>query len=170
MSLINNRQYDTLDRSDENMSNSLENNYINITQFKKCSLGKEAGVTCGKKCIKHGFWCTSDIRIGRGKSNQVCGDENVSRDDKQLCGNPLVWKNISCSNYNYEGALRRYGMRCNGTYQTCVTPWYNVVDGDEDVTTNTLPSCQDKSDQIFPIGQTCASILKQKIRLLVNML
>ena len=44
-----------------------------------------------------------------------------------------------------------------------MAPWYNVYDGDGGTNTITLPSCQDKSDQIFPIGRTCDSLLREKM-------
>ena len=60
--IVNDGKYDKLDRSDENLSISSENNLINITQFKKCQSGNEDGVMCDKECIDHNFWCLKDIK------------------------------------------------------------------------------------------------------------
>ena len=54
-------------------------------------------------------------------------------------------------------------MRCKGNYQACYSPWYTVWNGDKGDRYVTLSSCQDKSDQIFPIGETCDKILQEKM-------
>ena len=160
----NNGIFDKIDRSDESLLNSDSSHNIyatNITQFKPCSIGNSTGLTCGTECNPSQYWCMGyGIFLG---FSTLCGKENVSTGDKGLCGNPLIWKNVSCDQYNSAGVKKRYGMRCQGTYQACVTPWYNVFDGDGGANTITLPSCQDKSDQIFPIGSTCDNLLKEKI-------
>ena len=91
---------------------------------------------------------------------------NLNTNNKKLCSNPLVWRNASCNEYvttTDKVIKKRYGMRCGGNYQACVTPWYRVWNGDEGVNTMTLPTCQDKSDQIFPIGQSCDVFLQKLI-------
>ena len=77
----------------------------------------------------------------------------VSMVDRRLCGNPLVFGNISCD------SLMGYGLRCTGTNQQCIYPWY----GDEERRGANGPfqTCPDKSSQIFNISLTCREHLQQ---------
>ena len=109
----NNGMFDKIDRSDESLLSSKSSNNIygtDITQFKPCSIRNSVGLTCGTECLQSQFWCMGYSNLLG--SSTLCGKENTSTGDKHLCGNPLVWRNLSCDQYNNAGVKKRYGMRC----------------------------------------------------------
>ena len=144
----NNGVYDSFDRSDETEVRSEGFCDIDIDQFSSCLTNDRyqfPGVMCGSECRRSDKWCVE-------KNADTCGTENVNTLDSRLCGNPLVWRNVSCDKRNGRGVLTEFGLRCRGTHQHCYQPWYTLDDGDS----GRMPeTCSDKSDQIFQIGLTC---------------
>ena len=63
-----------------------------------------------------------------------------------------MFSNVSCSIIDSSTP-----KRCNGTNQHCILPWYLTGQFDS------IKTCKDKSDQIFPIGLTCRQQLQQFI-------
>ena len=101
---------------------------------------------CGTLCKNS--WC--ELRT------EIC--QGISSADSRLCGNPLVFRNVSCAQYSNE-CVEYYGMRCTGTNQECILPWYTKWDGYYNPAD--MQICVDKSDQIFTIGLTCREDLQK---------
>ena len=116
----------------------------------------EQGFLCDSKCWKTNDWC-------RDWNTQLCEKRHINTNDKRVCGNPLVWKRLSCIEYSkYNSTIddtivASYGLRCLGKNMECVKPWYTSDDG------STTQGCSDKSDQIFTRGWTCRQHLQQNI-------
>ena len=145
----NNGVFDHLDRSDEHSILSSMGTSFNVdnTQFPVCGYGK---VMCGSDCKDTHLWCTS-----RSSDNGTCGLEAINKGSR-ICGNPLVLGNLSCIDYYGKD----YGMRCSGSNQECIYPWY--------LSTNNAfgeSVCSDKSDQKFTIGLTCSQHVKAYIKI-----
>ena len=87
----------------------------------------EPGFVCGSKCRRTEDWC-------RSWNTQVCEKKHINTNDKRVCGNPLVWKMLSCieyynSNLTIDFMIKSYGLRCIGKNMECVKPWYTSDDG-----------------------------------------
>ena len=70
-----------------------------------------------------------------------------------------MFRNVPCTDYSPRGGVESYGMRCTGTNQECILPWYTKWDGYYNHAD--LQICKDKSDQIFTIGLTCREDLQK---------
>ena len=122
--LINNGEYNVIDRSDETKFNSEGTNlHINVTQFPKCfSDGRDEtgryedapGVMCGSRCRESREWCSE-------RHYTICDHVNINTQDRRLCSNPLIWKDVGCQRYR-DGASRYLGKRCTGRNMECVVP------------------------------------------------
>ena len=183
---INDRIFDSPDRSDESVKTEESTQYIDIASFIPCKTNKsDPGLMCGSSCKASGDWC-------RGDRAETCDTDagKISTIDSRLCNNPNVWRNVSCSShyishyhyswphydqifndYDYDGItgwnndgnqtfpLYSYGLRCNGSNMQCVYPWYITADGDPPSFFNT--KCSDKSDQVFNRSLTCREHLEK---------
>ena len=153
---------DIMDRSDEDTYSISEGTSYEIKQswFKYCegdfddSLGLDPGLMCGSECKGIANFCD------RESSSWSCRNDDVSTSTQstKLCGNPLVFSNVSCEKWCFPCLPAR---RCNGTFRQCIGPWY-LSGGDYGFLPKT---CEDKSDQIFTIGLTCEQHLEQIIEL-----
>ena len=47
-------------------------------------------------------------------SHAAQSPENIRTNDRRLCGNPLVFRNISCAWLNNDRLIVSYGWRCSG--------------------------------------------------------
>ena len=82
------------------------------------------------------------------------GGAIVSVDTPALCRNATYWRinNFTCDWYwSSNGLVGGAGAQCSSDYQQCIFPWHRRSDAG----TWFNPSCQDKSDQVFPINTTC---------------
>ena len=152
----NNGVYDNFDRSDETEMRSEGFCDIDTRKFTSCLTNDSyqyPGVMCGSECRRSDKWCVK-------RNADTCGAENINTLDSRLCGNPLVWRGVSCDKRNGQGVLTEGGLRCRGTRQHCYQPWYTLDDGDS----GRMPeTCSDKSDQVFQIGKTCREHLLENI-------
>lgn len=130
---------------------------------------------CGSYCRQSHLWCNDDF-----VASCDTGSGLVNTTDPGLCSNPLVWRNVSCSQYFDNQRVYSYGVRCSGQNMQCVYPWYTSDKGNgttfeegshiveaysnkklkED---NQYSQCSDKSDQVFTSGQTCRQHLQQQV-------
>merc|ERR1712147_550758 len=73
-----------------------------------------------------------------------------------------VWADVPCSNkIDYNGRVKKYGLRCTCQKMRCVYPWYTSTYGE------TYPwevsQCSDKSDQVFNSSLTCREHLQHNL-------
>ena len=110
------------------------------------------GVLC-EKCVPRSDWCNG--------SPSSCG--SINTDNDAICSNFTLWKNSSCDVQN--GAY--LGASCRGNPGECYYPWYARYDGyvapycASGGLCNPLilsHECSDKSDQVFPLNQTCRTL------------
>ena len=148
---INNDQvYDSISRSDEQKVLGTNQPTVNYTGLVKCKdqYGTD-GIHCSDECKSIEYWCA-----GEGEVCKTPGGALVSVDTPALCRNATFWRvnNFTCDWYPYwYGLVWGAGARCSADYQHCTLPWYRRFSAD----TNRIPSCVDKSDQVFPINSTC---------------
>ena len=161
-SLQANSIYDSLDRSDEKIENTLAINdtRIDIDYLTNCT--NEAGypgLTCYKSSNKTGRkrtdcriledWCRSDRKdscIVNAKG------QDISTNSKTMCSNNTMWKYVPTGAYD-SGELRGYGTRCNGTSQHQINPWYKYYNGEPK--TSLKVNCEDYSDRIHTAKAPC---------------
>ena len=95
--------------------------------------------------------------------NDHCGEKgDVSTQDRKLCSNPMIWKNVSCHMHYPDGMVGSYSRRCTGRNMQCVQAWYMADDGGETIGELT-ETCSDMSDQTFTGGLTCRQHLQEHI-------
>lgn len=146
----NDNKFHSIDRWDETKIDSEGLSFeININKFSPCFEDDGTpGARCGSDCKSSGGFC----RGGLGLTTYSCDGMNTQ--DRRLCSNPLVWRNVSCEFHYSSGEVRNYGQRCTGRNMECYVPWYTDQDGwDQE-------SCSDKSDQIFNKSLTCGEHLE----------
>ena len=166
---INNQQYDSIHREDEQVlsvdRSALD---INITSFTQCNYnstkddGKSSysapGVMCGSDCIQSSWWCNEAEAV----KCYVSETEFIWSIDPQLCSNPVPWREVDCR-VESEGRVDNYGLRCRGRNMGCAYPWYMQYDG---YTSEILDGkCSDRSDEIFFEGWTCRQYLNSYVDL-----
>ena len=161
---VNDRVFNTFDRSDETLlmfdGSALD---IKTSQFPPCIKTdgglQYPGMMCGEKCLESWKWC-SDHHL------ETCGD--ISSRDWRLCENELIFTNKSCKKY-VNGRVEAYGLRCSGFNKECYFPWYGIVNGDINgwrFSSYALKAtCNDKSDQVFSIGETCEAHQERQIEI-----
>ena len=163
MVIRNNLEYDIITRSDEDLPGPIESTSYDIDPdlFSACNdSDNNPGVMCGESsCLTQQnetySWCHSSAT-----DSQTCN--GVTTRDRRLCGNPLVFSKVPCTKYLTDGTGRveYFGMRCTGTNQECVIPWYTMSDPTPN--NHHTRSCrQDKSDRIFNKTLTCREHLQQ---------
>ena len=161
-SLEANQIFDSIDRSDEVIENTLAVNYtrIDYSYVTNCTTNAgNPGVTCYQSTNKTGRemtdcndlkdWCRADRKdscIGNTKG------EEMSTNSKTLCSNNTMWKYVSTGAYN-NSKLMGNGTRCNGTSQHQINPWYKFYNGTP--WTNLKQNCEDFSDRIFTANAPC---------------
>ena len=94
------------------------------------------GLMCGDRCYPTYKWCKYTVSCG-----------SFTTTDANLCQNYTLWNNVNCTWYN-RGRVVSYGRRCTGRIMRCQYPAYmrsTYING----------ACDDKSDQIYRIGQNC---------------
>ena len=156
---LNNGQYDIIDRSDEDLNNSKVEN-INLTKLHLCKddFDGNPGVQCDEhdsECIPRYEWCND--------SPKVCGA--ITTGNSRVCSNPTFWKDIPCTFdvYSSFDVLHEYkGEVCPGRPGQCYYPWYRRSDANIQFYSDYVDglkilshTCKDKSDQVFPLNQTC---------------
>ena len=124
---------------------------IDITSFIPClDTDNNPGVMCGADCRLSHLWCNGDF-----VASCDTGSGLVNTTDPVLCSNPLVWRNVSCS---------QYGVRCTGQNMQCVYPRYTrdkgngtTIEEDPEVVEALFKfnQCSDKSDRVFQVGEPC---------------
>ena len=165
----NNRIYDVIDRSDESDAKSVEGTSYDIDPdlFPACNDSRNnPGVMCESTCMsqfgclfeRQQCWC--DTTTFDGIETKYC--QSFILNDQRLCGNPLVFSNVPCTENNPDGTIGSYGMRCSGSNMQCIKPWYTHQHG-EPFFFGEIARCDDKSDQIFTINKTCREHLQQYI-------
>ena len=127
-SVLKNKIFDRIDRSDEEIENTLTvtDARIDDSYLTNCTYGDGfPGVTChqssnktendeDEECRYIEEWCHAD----RKDSCIVNADgAEISTNDKILCGNATFWKYVPTEDYNDDG-LYGYGQRCSGTVCT----------------------------------------------------
>ena len=147
--------YDRIDRADVTFEGTATVS-INYTQLTPCyDRFGNPGLQCGEgedNCLWSVDWCRNDKR-------KHCG--TFWSDDPTLCSNTNFWKNVTCTVYQY-GEVETDGKRCSGQQQHCYYPWYTWYDG--------VPyygykqTCDDKSDQVFPLNTKCSDIARQHLQ------
>ena len=163
-SVLSNNIYDIVDRSDEEIENTLTaDTTIDYTYLTNCTTPKHNyhGITCYQSsnktertplCRYLEYWCRSD-RKGRCVVN--ADGQEISTTDKIVCGNNTFWRNVQTSFYSRtkKGEFHGYGKRCNGTSQHQINPWYLYYDGKPP--SYLKKNCEDFSDQIHTTGAPC---------------
>ena len=136
-SLQANKIFDNLDRSDEDIENTLTitDTRIDFSYITNCTEYDSPGVTCYQSSNKTGreiedcrrlhLWCRSDSKDSCIVNNN---GEDISSNSKTLCSNNTMWKYIPTGAYT-NGVLYGYGTRCNGTSQHQINPWYKYYNG-----------------------------------------
>ena len=167
---INNDQaYDLLSREDEEKilgTNQPTVNYETLIKSKCETDAGTDGILCSGECKTIVYWCAG--------TGDVCETDNgaISLDHKDLCRNQTFWmnNNFSC---NYLDDNR--GVRCLADSKHCIWPWYTNADanprtsgyeadpwsGRSDAEPVFKTTCDDKSDQVFPINTTCREFNKR---------
>ena len=167
----NSDEYDNIDRSDENNVVTLRrnNSIINVSRLEFCedkiitleehnkAVNISKGIVCKNSCLKTTNWCWQ-------RDSCIQNDTEFFADDIELCRNSNFWKNVSCTQYDFawtgDDELVQYihfGLRCNGSVQMCIYPWYvQLVEPDLDPYWRRT-QCYDKSDQVFEM-KTCPNI------------
>ena len=134
----NDNKFDTIERWDETkIAQDGLSFEIDITKFSPCIAGKQFGAWCGSECKWNGGFCSTSL----GLLTYTC--DGINTQDRKLCTNPLIWRNVNCTFFWSTGEVRYYKQRCTGRNMECYTPWYADKDGRKE------ESCSDKSDQIF---------------------
>ena len=126
-----------------------------LSQFLPCMAYPSPGVMCGSDCLESRKWC--------GDYSEPCGAQKITTNDRRICSHPSVFRNISCFIYDRSESVYAFGIRCSGNNMGCIYPWYvrqigNIKNEPEEPWTET---CNDKSDQYFNVGRTCAYHLEQ---------
>ena len=122
----NNREYNCLSRSDEDIL--VENRALTIIDYNSISpcnstIRGDRGnaLLCGKYCVYIEEWCNPN------KPSYSCGD--FTTQDTVLCGNHTFWSTVDCDFVDrFEGIILMYGKRCSGKYQHCYYPPYLSFD------------------------------------------
>ena len=164
--------YNTIDRTDESKITNNEES-VDFSLLKQCKddgLSVD-GISCRveteltrEKCKMNFEWCTNkNVEETRGCTLNENVTINVN--DKSVCGNHTVWKNVSCNMYEplLPGSIQipvvdNYGLRCQGSFQHCYYPWYYRSSGGSQIFEAT---CYDQSHKKFEIGQTCLDFNKK---------
>ena len=178
---VNDGIINVFDRSDEDTySTAVGTSYeIDSSLFESCKAkpneaGIPPGLMCGPVCRPEEDFCrqfskpcifgnvsTIDLPTNGAVPRSLLRSLPVSiiySNDRKLCGNPLVFSNVSCGITCFPCIAPK---RCNGTNKHCIMPWYLSGRG----TNFERKTCEDKSDQIFTIGLTCGQQLQRFIEL-----
>ena len=176
--VFNSNQYDYIDRSDENNERVLSKNIqnLNVSNLEFCeNTGHQSykiitleehnnlvniskGIVCQNSCLETTNWCWK-------KEYCIQNGTIFLADDIELCRDHNFWKDVSCTQYDYGSNLDgqtiytfiHFGLRCNGSTQMCIYPWYlDLRDPDLDPYGRKM-QCLDKSDQVFEM-KTCPDI------------
>ena len=115
---------------------------------------------CNSTCLENYKWCNDHYL-------ETCGPpQNITSRDWRLCENELIFRNQSCNIYYEDGRPWAYGLRCSGFNKECYIPWYGIFNGDIDWLIGPGRfTCNDKSDQIFSIGETCEAHQQRQIEI-----
>ena len=151
------RSYSSIDRSDENITNTInikESPKIDFSYLTPCNDSDTGpGVTCTglsdtKRCIPVGVWCRSD-----GQFSCVTSQDGTltASDDSRLCSNKIFWENDATDIYS--GGVEGRGVRCSGSKMATIFPWYKsnfagIIPG-------VKQNCDDYSDRVFASGKPC---------------
>ena len=163
---INNDQvYDSLSRNDEVKVIGTHQSTVNYTGLIKCQEPvyqwyvknqSTDGILCSGYCKTNKYWCagTDDVCQTNGNDDE----DMLSLDHPELCRNATYWRsnNFSCNQYSNTGLVTAVGARCSGNLQQCIFPWYRNWIAE----TGNNPTCEDKSDQVFPINSSCSQFNK----------
>ena len=153
---INDGEYDTIGRNDEDVlqATSSHDQTIDYSKLASCTADYGPGVMCGQECEDNFLWCRDPTEYATDSCDY--GDFVISDSDQRLCSNATFWSDKSCDIIDSDGDTWAHGTRCSGSRQHCYYPWYNVVNPDYERNKAILPgSCADKSDEIFPSGSVC---------------
>ena len=160
-SLQANEIYDSIDRSDEDIENTLTitDTRIDFSYLTNCTDAGSPGVTCYQSSNKIGrvsYYCRSLFLWCRSDEKDSCvvnsNGEKISSYSKSLCSNNTMWKYIP-TGFNSGGGLLGYGALCNGTSQHQIYPWYKHYDGLP--RTYLKQNCEDFSDRIHTAEAPC---------------
>ena len=109
-SVLGNKIIDIIDRSDEEIENTLTvpvtDARIDYSYLTNCNINDRPGVTCYQSSNKTGrktqdcrlieYWCRTDVK----DSCVANADETeISTNDKNLCGNKTLWKYVPTDYY-----------------------------------------------------------------------
>ena len=159
-----NSVYDTINREDENITNTLNPKaVVNYSSYlTKCTAEEGGGLTCyfdenTPICYHVASWCRSD----RTLSCVIDKNGNkISSYDKKLCQDKLFWNNVTWTERGIVSGehFMKYGegVRCNGSLMQMIYPWYKWFDGMPDV--RLKQQCEDKSDQVFNLETPCPDL------------
>ena len=163
-----NKAYDRIDRSDENIINTINIKESPVIDYRYLTLCNSSwcpdcpGVTCHytpelspdtATCYDVEGWCRSD-RPGTCVTSQ--SGNLTAKDDSTLCSNHTFWQNVgtdSYSYYNYNVKKLGSGVRCKGRMMHTIYPWYRYYNGQP--YSRLKPRCDDKSDQVFVAKKPC---------------
>ena len=161
-SLQANKIYNSIDRSDEDIENTLTitDTRIDFSYLTNCTTEYDyPGVTCYQSsnkteremtdCRNLYDWCRSDRKDSCIVNNN---GEEISTNSKTLCSNNTMWKYIP-TGYCYKDKFRGNGTRCNGTSQHQINPWYKYLDGQP--APFLKQNCEDFSDRIHTAEAPC---------------
>ena len=162
-----NSVYDTINREDESITNTLipkaiVNYSSNLT---KCNADEGLGLNCivdenKSRCYHPAAWCRSDKTF-----SCIIDGKKIASNDKTLCQDKLFWNNVTdCVTdrgrwvfvvgdvFVTDGT----GIRCNGSLMHMIYPWYKYYNGLPEA--RLKQQCEDKSDQVFDLGTPCPDV------------
>ena len=163
-----NSVYDTINREDENITNTLNPKaYVNYSSYLTyCPAEEGGGLTCyfnlndlknnKYECYHVASWCRSD-RTYSCVIDKI--GNKISSNDKTLCQDKLFWNKVTLTRRAYltsEMANYAEGVRCNGSLMHMIYPWYKWLNGMPDV--RVKQQCEDKSDQVFDSETPCPDL------------
>ena len=154
---MNTGEYENIDRSDENITTTRTSTHTRLAALlQNCTTDYGTpGYYCGNVCMPIYEWCSNWFESlcveVVGKKNETLSFQS---NDPELCSDNLFWQTQGC---NWSWSTGAYGIRCNGTIQRCILPWYTQAPGawfgdrwdEEDQT------CEDHSAQVWPLHSAC---------------
>ena len=119
--------YDAISREDEDNLDIVSTSTISLDYSKLGHCNTSAGdidsagnpgIKCGTRCMPSYGWC----ELG---TSDPCDDgiQVFTTNNPGLCRNSTFWREVSCTTH-YSSGIAAMGLRCLGTLQGCINPWY----------------------------------------------
>ena len=118
----NDGKYNSVTREDETNLDIVSTSVVTLDYSKLLHCNdsyNNSGVMCGNKCKIRKHWCKTATY-----GPCVVGDQSFTTRDPALCRNSTFWSEVSCNRYSSTRRHVSYGIRCSGSLQHCIYPWY----------------------------------------------